>query len=75
MLGWMTKNVKIRLFGARYWRNQIIWMTCGRFTREADTGETIYIPCAPKTTGRSLRIITSEEILILCEVAIYGKQG
>ena len=48
---------------------------CGGFKREAATGETIYIPCVRKVTGRGVLVQTLETTLTLCEVAIYGKQG
>ena len=51
------------------------WWTCGTFTREVITGETLYIPCVRKSRGRSVVIRTSDTILVLCEVAVYGKQG
>ena len=54
---------------------QLRWWTCGTFTREVITGETIYIPCVRKMTGRSVVIRTKDKILILCEVAVYGKHG
>ena len=49
--------------------------TCGYMPREGVSGDTVYIPCRRPVRGRKVLIITSENTLTLCEVAIYGKQG
>ena len=72
ILGWMMNQLTI-LVGP--FKRKQYYTQCGVFKREADTGETIYIPCVRKATGRGVVVKTVEKTLILCEVAIYGKQG
>ncbi|KAI0229937.1 hypothetical protein LSAT2_019653, partial [Lamellibrachia satsuma] len=67
--GWVMKRLSVRA-GPHKGR----YRTCNKLPREIVTGETVYIGCRLPVKGRGVMIKTKEKTLILCEVAIYGKQ-
>ena len=71
----MTNHLTIKVGPAIRGNVKISYVDCGHFTREAFTGESIYIPCVDNVKGRGVQVQTTDKTLVLCEVAIYGTQG
>ena len=71
----MTNRLTIKVGPAIRGTKRISYVDCGYFTREAFTGQSIYIPCEDKVKGRGVQVQTTDKTLVLCEVAIYGIQG